>query len=80
MSIKIHPDIASAVSKLQRRSGSLREADIVACRDLLQYLASTIDLGILFGRDPTKGLEGYIDSYTVIQKIVNPPKPIFSSS
>jgi hypothetical protein len=62
LSIKIRPDIASAISKLQRRSGSLRKTDILAYRDLLQYLASTIDLGILFGRDPTKGLEGYVNS------------------
>ncbi|OKO98596.1 Retrovirus-related Pol polyprotein from transposon TNT 1-94 [Penicillium subrubescens] len=62
LSIKMRPDIASAVSKLQRRSGSPREADMLAYRDLLQYLAGTIDLGIPFGRDPTKGLEGYVDS------------------
>jgi len=62
LSIKMRPDIAAVVSKLQRRSAFLRELDMSAYRDLLQYLAGTINLGILFGRDLSRGLEGYVDS------------------
>jgi hypothetical protein len=47
---------------LQRRTGTLRKEDDAVYRDLLQYFASIIILGILFGRDPTKGLKGFVDA------------------
>jgi hypothetical protein len=58
----MRPDIATTVSKLQRRTSSPRKEDINAYKDLLRYLSGTIDLGILFRRDPAKGLKGFVDS------------------
>ncbi|KAI2787042.1 hypothetical protein POX_f07397 [Penicillium oxalicum] len=36
--------------------------DMVAYKVLLQYLAGTTNLGIPFGKEPSKGLEGFVDS------------------
>lgn len=44
------------------RTETPRKEDDAAYRDLLQYFAGTITLGIPFGRDPTKGLEGFVDA------------------
>lgn len=55
-------DIACAVSKLQRRSNSPRREDFLTYRDLLHYFASTIKLGLPFRSDPTRPLEGFVDS------------------
>ena len=62
LSIKMRPDIATIVSKLQRRTSSLRKEDINAYKELLRYLLGTINLSIPFRRDPTKGLKGFVDS------------------
>jgi hypothetical protein len=58
----MRPDVTCIVSKLQRRTGSPRKEDDTIYRDLLQYFASIIILGIPFRRDPTKGLEGFVDA------------------
>jgi hypothetical protein len=58
----MRPDIAAAVSKLQRRNKSPRKEDLNAFKDLLRYLSGTTDLSIPFGRDLTKGLKGFVDS------------------
>jgi hypothetical protein len=50
------------VSKLQRRNKSPRKEDTNAYKDLLRYLSGTINLRILFRRDLTRGLEGFVDS------------------
>ncbi|KAI2785827.1 hypothetical protein POX_h09588 [Penicillium oxalicum] len=62
LSIKMRPDIAATVSKLQRRNAHPRKDDMVAYKVLLQYLAGTTNLGIPFGKEPSKGLEGFVDS------------------
>jgi reverse transcriptase-like protein len=62
LSIKMRPDIASTVSKLQRRASAPRRDDFLAFRDLLKYLAGTIQLGLPFGSDPSRLLEGFVDS------------------
>jgi hypothetical protein len=50
------------VLKLQRRNKSLQKEDINIYKDLLCYLLGTINLKILFRRDLTRGLEGFINS------------------
>jgi hypothetical protein len=60
--IKIRLDITAPVSKLQRRNKSPRKEDTNVYKDLLRYLLGTIDLRILFRRDLTRGLEGFVDS------------------
>ncbi|EPS31296.1 hypothetical protein PDE_06251 [Penicillium oxalicum 114-2] len=44
-----------------RRNAYPRKDDMVAYKVLLQYLAGTTNLGILFGKEPLKGLEGFVD-------------------
>jgi hypothetical protein len=58
----MRPDIAAPVLKLQRRNKSPRKEDANAYKDLLRYLSGTINLRIPFRRDPTRGLEGFVDS------------------
>ena len=62
MLIKIRLDITAPVLKLQRRNKSLQKEDTNIYKDLLRYLSGTINLRILFGRDLTRGLEGFVDS------------------
>jgi hypothetical protein len=50
------------MSKLQRRNKSLRKEDTNIYKDLLYYLSGIINLRILFRRDLTRGLEGFVDS------------------
>ena len=57
----MRPDIVATVSKLQRRNAHPRKDDIVAYKVLLQYLAGTTNLGILFRKESLKGLEGFVD-------------------
>jgi hypothetical protein len=62
LSIKMRLDIIAAVSKLQRRNKSPRKEDLNAFKDLLRYLSGITNLSILFRRDLTKGLKGFVDS------------------
>jgi hypothetical protein len=59
---KSRPDISLAVNKLQRQTSNPRDCDFHAVKRVLRYLRGTLDLGIVFGSDPSQGLIGFVDA------------------
>lgn len=62
LSTKSRPDIAFAVSRLQRKSSKPSSIDVQAAKSLFRYLKGHKDLGITLGFNPNEGLCVYVDS------------------
>lgn len=62
LTTKTRPDIAYAVSRLQRKSAKPNVTDMKACKSLLRYLKGQRCLGIALGVKPHEGLAVYVDS------------------
>ena len=62
LTTKTRPDIAYAVSRLQRKSAKPNITDMKACKSLLRYLKGQKYLGIALGVKPHEGLAVYVDS------------------
>jgi hypothetical protein len=59
---KTRPDITFAVRRLQHKQHKPTEYDYVNGKGLLRYLKGTKTYGITLNKDPSKGLELYIDA------------------
>ena len=62
MATKTRPDIAAAIGILGRFMNKATSSHLTAAKEVLRYIAGTLDHALLFPNKRNKGLECYCDA------------------